>query len=340
FIRFAIPKLFITGGFIFLLLSALSPYISAFLKLEAVLPVIIMSVYFLISLPLLVNKAVLSGTLSFKYLTLNGFFEIGLKLLVSVILVLFNFKLIGALIGPVAGLVTSLLLSHIELSYILKSSEKTKVSYSWDRVIKKLIPFFLITFALNSMINLDIILVKHFFDAKIAGDYVALSTVGKIIFYIVGPVISVMFPLISNRVEKGTSYILPLLGTLALTLAMNLMLVFSYFVFPKAIISSLFGRNYLGAVPYMGTFAFFMSVYTVNSVLSYFLISISYFKPVYFLFTVSLFQGVFLFLFHNSVSQVIYINIIISLMYLATVFYFVLQHEKGIINRIFRKLNI
>lgn len=334
------PRLFILGIAISLILLAGSTSLASFLRLSDWWPMVLLSSFLIFSVVSTANRGILSGTLSFSYLTINGFIEISLKLAISVVLVFFNFKLIGALTGPLVAIIISYLLSYFEISYILKDEKQRPCTkFSIGKIIYSFLPFLIITLSLNMMINLDIILVKHFFDARTAGDYVALSTVGKIIFYIVGPLITVMFPLISSRSVNGTPYLLPLLGTLAISLGLNLVLVFLYFLFPKEIINLLFGTAYTGAIPYMGLFAFFIAVYTADTILTYFLISISYYRPVYYLFLISLLQGIFIIIFHDSIARVININIIVSMIYLCVISYFVLKKEAGIIPYVCSRLS-
>src|SRR3990167_9871181 len=124
-----------------------------------------------------------------------------------------------------------------------------------------------------------------------------------------------MFPLISSRVSGGQPYILPLLGTLVLSLFLSMGIIFSYFLFPKFIVGIIFGSQYYGIIPYLGIFSFFMMVYTINSILNYFLLSISYYEPMLKLFLISLLQGVLIYFFHNSLYDVIWVNILVSILY-------------------------
>jgi len=169
--------------------------------------------------------------------------------------------------------------------------------------------------------------VRHFFPADISGEYVALSTMGKIIYYGVGPVISVMFPVISTRVISGLPYILPLLGTLVMSLGLSVILIFAYFLFPRFIVGILFGSKFYGVVPYLGLFSFFIAIYSLDSILTYYLLSISYYRPVFLLFPIALLQGILILIFHSSLTEVIWVNIASSLLYLVIILFFVIKKE-------------
>lgn len=330
------PRLFMLGFFLTAVIILLAGKLSIFLQFDNSIPFIFISMFFLLSFPATFNRAALQGTLSFSYLSINSFAEIILKLIVSILLVILNFGLIGALAGSLAAGIGGYLLTIIELRILLRNDGKIMEiikAPKWAD-LKAVLPVLLTTLTITLFFTADIILVKHFFAPTVAGEYMALSTVGKIIYYLIGPIISVMFPLISGRAGNGTSHIMPLLGTLVLALGISSIMIFAYFLFPGFILTVLYGGRYAGAIPYMGIFSFFISLFTVNSILTHFFLSISYNKPIYFLFSVSLLQSIFILLMHSSINIVIWINILVSLLYLFIASFFVWQKEKKVLFKI------
>lgn len=332
------PRLFILGIIISSIMIFLSPNLGQFLNFESWLPIALAALLFILSGLATINRAILQGTLFFLYLTLNGVVEMILKLILSIILVLANFGLTGALFGLIISGFVGYLLSVVEINIILKVVKKEDKILPTLKILKSLIPVLLATFALTAFFTVDIILVKHFFPPIIAGQYVALSTVGKIIFYAVGPIITVMFPLISSRVSSGLPYLVPLLGTLLLSLIVSIGITLIYILIPQIIIITLFGGNYMGIIPYLGIFSFFIAVYSLNSILTHFLLSISYYKPIYFLFVTSLLQGLLILIFHGSLPEIIWINILTSIVYLIVASFFVAKKEKNVIVKYLYKM--
>ncbi|MBI4991390.1 oligosaccharide flippase family protein [Candidatus Gottesmanbacteria bacterium] len=325
------PKLFFISVAVSVVLLIITPTVGQFLNLDSFIPFILIALSFVLSGPATLNRSVLQGVLAFSYTSINGVVEVTLKLIISVILVILNFGLVGALLGFLLSGIVGYLLTVVELKIIFKGVSQEKNSLlSWD-IVKTFIPVILASLALTVFLNVDIILVRHFFSGSIAGEYVALSTVSKIIFYGIGPVVSVMFPLISTRVSNGLPYLIPLLGTLVMSLALSALVIFAFFLFPKLIIIILFGSKYFDIVPYLGLFSFFITVYSLNSILTHFLLSISYYRPIYPLFLISLLQGFFIFLFHDTIWQVIWVNIVVSIFYLLVISFFVWKKEGGII---------
>ena len=332
------PRLFLLGIFLTAITILFAGKLSIFLQLENALPLIIISLIFVLSFSATLNRATLQGTLSFSYLSANSIVEVILKLIVSILLVILNFGLVGAMMGTLIGAVGGYLLTVLELRILFSkyASEENVKAPKWLNW-KTALPVLLTSLTITLFFTSDIILVKHFFAPDVAGEYVALSTVGKIIYYLIGPIISVMFPLVSGRAGNGTPYIMPLLGTLVFALGISSLLIFTYFLFPGLILSILYGGRYAGAIPYMGIFSFFITLLSVNSILTYFLLSISSGKPIYFLFLISLLQSVFIFFIHNSIREIIWINIFVSLLYFTAASFFVWQKEKKVLTHILLK---
>lgn len=313
------------------LVILLSNNLNLFIHLDDPYPMLIIALSIVFSFNLIFNKSILQGMLSFVYLTLNSFVEIALKVIISIILVVLNFGLMGALIGPAVGGAANYLLSALELKFLLRRTDSKEISPLPKLRFFQLrtsIPVLMMTLTLTVFFTADVILVRHLFPADIAGEYVALSTIGRISFYAVGPVISVMFPLITSRVSGGLPYILPLLGTLVISMVISVAFIFLNFLFPGLLVGIIYGNKYTAIVPYLGLTFFYISVYTINSILTYFLFSVSYYKPIYILFSFSLLPSVFIFLFHKSLFEIIWINIITSVIFLIVASAFVIHKEK------------
>ncbi len=333
FHKFLTPRLFLLSFVICVTLLVITPLISGFLYLDSLAPFILVALSFVLSGPATFNKGILQGVLAFSYVTVNGVVEVTLKLIISVMLVILNFGLLGPVLGALLGGIVGYILTVVELKIIFRGVTHKKNSLiSWD-LLKSFFPVTLASLTLAVFLNIDIILVRHFFSGSIAGEYVALSTISKIIFYGIGPVISVMFPLISTRSSNGLPYLIPLLGTLVMSLGLSAVIMFTFFLFPKLITGILFGGSYLSIIPYLGLFSFFITIFSLNSILTYFLLSISYYRPVFPLFFISLLQGVFIFLFHDNIWQVIWVNIAVSILYFMVISFYVLKKEGSVITR-------
>lgn len=335
-----VPKLLLTGSAVGILLIVIQPFIAEFLHLESNLPILLIAGYLTFSFVATLNRSVLHGALKFPLITVNSLVEILTKLIIAVSLVLLNFGVTGALSGVLSGAAVSLIFTMIELRVLFRKVIKSEVKkMEISMLINSFIPVLFVSLSLTSFFTIDVILVRHFFSSFTAGEYTALSTVGRISYYAAGPAIAVMFPLISGRAARGVTYILPLLGTLVFVLLVSSGLVFINFLFPRAVMSLLYGAKYSSLSSLLGIYSFFITIYAVNSVLTYFLLSVSFYKPLILLFLISMSQGIAILFFHNSISDVIWVNIITGLIYFATVLIFTVKKEYIVIGRILRKVN-
>lgn len=329
FLRDQQAKVLLIGVSGAVLIISFGPVIQNFLKLDSFLPILFLGMIFLVGGLSTVNKGALQGTLAFPSLTINSIAEVVIKLVLSVVLVYFGLQLAGALAGPVLAALAGYLLASWQLRKIRKNAQnkgKTPLAAIWREAFS---PVFLTTLTLTIFFTMDVVLVRHFFTAVEAGEYAALANLGKVGYYIVGPIMMVMFPLISARVTSGRSYLLPLLGSLVLSLGASLGIIFVFLFFGQQIINLLYGQKYLGAVPYLSLYSFYMAIYGLNAILTYFILSISYYRPVFILFIISLLQGVLIFFFHQSIFRVIGVNIIISALYLLVITVFILWKLKS-----------
>lgn len=336
FLKYLTRKLFIIGIIAGLIIVILNPLIISFLKLDSSIPIFLIAFSYIFSGPIILNRATLQGTLSFSPLVLNSFIEVGMKLILSVTLVLLSFQVTGAILGPIIGSLIAYALAILQIKVILK--ESNEAHFAKEYFFSSVIPVFMASFSLSAIFSIDVLLVKHFFSARIAGEYLAVATIGRIIFYAVGPMIAVMLPIVSSRVSNTASRSLPLLGTMVLSLALSTVIMFVYFLFPKFITGILFGNRYYGIIPYLGMFSFFITIYTINSILTHFLLSVSYYKPIYLTASVTPLQAVGIILFHNSLWDVIWVNIIASLVYCLIISFFVWKKEEKIFIELLYKL--
>lgn len=318
-------KLFLLGLGGFVTIIIISPLVLHLLNSSSYFPVLFLAAVFLSSGLTTVNNGGLQGTLSFGYITANGILTTTVKLIFSAVLVYFNFQLAGALFGPIAAVIIGFLLSTLELRLIVRNISRFETVSGPLPVDKAFLPSLFAALGLTALFTVDVILARHFLPPFEAGEYAAIATVGKIVYYVAGPIITVMFPIISSRVTAGTSYRLPLLGSLVMSLGVGIVVVLIFFMFPGFILGTLFGTKYLGAASFLAPYAFFTLLYMAGSILTYFLLSVSVYRPMALLFGISLLQGIIIFLFHASVSQIILVNILVATLYLLVVSFYAVK---------------
>lgn len=298
-------------SFLFLLvLSVFSPFIVSFLHLNSVFPFLIIVMTSFVGIFSTVNGAILQGLLRFGYITAIGVLEMGLKLIVGVLLVVLGFKVNGALFGLLIGAIIAYFLSFYPLRS-LPSIEKEK-DFRSKPIITFILPVFFSILSFTSLYTIDIVLARHFLTAEEAGFYSALANLGKIIFFISGPVVSVMFPLISERYASGKNYYSLLLASLGLVAVICLIVTGVYFLLPELMVEMLYGSAYLAAASYLGLFGIFISFYSLSFLLNRFYLSIGRVKMVGLPVLAAVIQMILILILHRSIKEIIFISIIIN----------------------------
>jgi len=298
-------------SFLFLLvLSVFSPFIVSFLHLNSVFPFLIIVTTSFVGIFSTVNGAILQGLLRFGYVTAIGVTEMGLKLIVGVLLVVLGFKVNGALFGLLIGAVIAYFLSFYPLRS-LPSIEKEK-DFRSKPIITFILPVFFSILSFTSLYTIDIVLARHFLTAEEAGFYSALANLGKIIFFISGPVVSVMFPLISERYASGKRYYSLLLASLGLVAVICLIVTGVYFLLPELMVEMLYGSAYLAVAAYLGLFGIFISFYSLSFLLNRFYLSIGRVKMVGLPVLAAVIQMILILILHRSIKEIIFISIIIN----------------------------
>lgn len=244
----------------FALYLAASPLIAQFLNIDNLLSIVLLGTTILTMFVLSVNRGILQGLEDFGKLSGSIATDPTLKLLLGIAAVALGLGVAGAIGGISLGILVALLVSHYWIKDKLPSQGKPVLleaakRYSWWTLGA------LVLMAL--LFNNDVILVKHYLNATQAGLYGALSTVGKIVFFVTAPIAAVMFPLISKQITRNEKHYQLLLGGLGLVgLAGSLILVV-YQLAPGLVVRLVYGSAYNPIIPYLGLIGLVFLLYSL-----------------------------------------------------------------------------
>lgn len=296
-------RYFLKLGFIsFIAFLLVTPFIGSFLNLSSIYPLIILSFAIILLFVTTVGTGALQGMQKFTAYSVSGIISVLLKLLLAIFLVSLGFKTIGA----IAAIVLGSLLSLIYIYYSLKLL-KTEKSFFIDRskIIKYSKVVLLATFCITILSNIDIILVKHFWEASLAAKYSVLSLTGKIIFFLTSAAALVMFPIVIDRHSRNEKHFHILKYSSFLVMAIGFGITGVYFLIPNIIIRLLFGTAYLEIAPYLGYFGLIMTFFSLINLLTTYYLSLNKndFVPALFLGTIA--EIALIGLFHQNIEQII-----------------------------------
>jgi len=276
------------------------------------------------------NTSLLQSRLSFKTISFLNLAASILKLVMGVSLILGGLKVLGAMVAILFSYIIPYFLGLTFLKFLFKRKEE-KVEIDIPQLLKFALPSGLCLLGLTAIISTDLILVKHLFAEELAGIYAGLALVGKVIFFFTAPIGIVMFPLMTRRhTNRETGGKMIPLALMLVSLSSFVITAF-YFLFPDFVIS-LFLKNtaYLTASPLLGYYGLFISLYSLCSIMMYYFISIKKTWIYIPIITAAVFQGIGIYLFHDSFSTIIYISIFITavLLVIFGIYYFYLERHK------------
>jgi len=190
--------LVITGVVLGLLLALASPWIGAFFSIPAEFVLAVAAGMPVgLALPLLIGE--LQGQQKFFYFASLNVGQAGLKLVAAIVL--------GLLFGPVGvvlGIVLAGTASYAIVFWFLRRRLAIRLTMPWLRPAGRYLALILpSTLALSVLLSADVLLVKHFYSGRLAGEYSAVAALGRAIFWGAAGVAAVLFPKVIYHESQG-----------------------------------------------------------------------------------------------------------------------------------------
>ncbi|HEX3105295.1 MAG TPA: hypothetical protein VHQ22_12680 [Terriglobales bacterium] len=166
-----------------------SSAISHYLNLPTPLLVRVLAVGTVFYVPLGTRRGFMQGTYDFIPLAVNFSLEAVVKLVGAVVLMSAGYSVEGVVGAISASLIVAYFVA-IPRKHHLGKVRQTTLRAGMEEGVQAVI-FFIGQVIIN---NLDIVLVKHFFDATQAGVYAAVALIGRVVYMLSWSVVSSMFP--------------------------------------------------------------------------------------------------------------------------------------------------
>jgi O-antigen/teichoic acid export membrane protein len=153
--------------------------------------------------------------------------------------------------------------------------------------------------------NIDVVLAKHYLTASDAGNYSAMSVLGKVAFYAPTTVAAAMFPKTSALFERGEDHRRAFTRAMTLTVLIAGSVVILYTLFPHALTQFLFNGKYHLVGPYLATYGLAMGLLAVSFLAMSYFLSVNQTKVAFSLLGVMLLEIVLIVAFHSGVGQLV-----------------------------------
>ncbi|MBF0457105.1 MAG: oligosaccharide flippase family protein [Nitrospirae bacterium] len=299
-IGIAIVVIFLIGGLF-------SGFTSERLKMDSIIPVLLLFLYIGISTVTPVNMGILQGLHNFRMISFLSAGGGVLKYLFGVALVALGLGLNGVMAGMIIAGILVGYLSFIPIKKEMKPPDGPAMINDDNNStpLSFFIPVIVANLAFAVLTQSDIIMVKYFFSPEDAGFYSSAAVIGKTVMYIPGAIVLALFPSVasSKAREEGTMNLI--LKALALTVLMSGGGALVLYFFPGQVISVFFGGKFAQAAHLIGLFAIVMLPMAFIMVLMNYNLARGSCMFVYIMIFCSLFQVAGISVYHNSLKSVL-----------------------------------
>lgn len=259
---------------------------------------------------LTIDRAVLQGSMQFRRFSVNALAESALRL-IGVLLLLY------AAIAPVAmavylgSLAAALLLSRAQLGPLTveKPTAEKREPVAWKPLLAFAAPNFLQMLNLALQQNVDVLVVRRWFDAADAGQYGAAVALVRGIGLIAIPFAAAAVPALTVLRERGQPLARTLLGLCGTFAALGTVAVAAFVFFGDEILSLLYGSEFLQAAPLLGRLSVAALLGWLGYLLGQSLIALHRFRFLWFYSAITVVQLAGYALFHDTLRQLIHVQI-------------------------------
>ena len=190
--------------------------------------------------------------------------------------------------------------------------------------------FFLLTafYELTQIIinNTDILLVKHYFDPYNAGLYASLALIGRVVYFTAWMFVMLLLPKVIELKKEGKKTHLILFKYIGYISFLSCIITTSCALFPETIVQLLFGESYLEISSLLWKYSLATSLFAVSNIFAYYFLSLDQYIPVIISGIFGLLQLILIILFHETLAQVVQMQIIamFALLGIQVLFYIIL----------------
>ena len=262
--------------------------------------------YFLMS----VNRGVFQGKKAFKALSITYQAEMLSRLLITLGLI-FLFNIQSSVVIAI-GILISFGFGLVPFKFkVIGFQSKSLMNVLQAKEVKR---FFILTafYELTQIIinNSDILLVKHYFESYESGLYASLALIGRMVYFIAWMFVMLLLPTVVQLKKEGKETASTLFKYIGYIAVISFTIVLACLSFPEIIINVLFGESYMAMAPLLWKYAIATSMFAISNIFAYYYLSLDKYVPVIISGVFGMLQMVLVIFFHDSLEQVVYMQII------------------------------
>jgi O-antigen/teichoic acid export membrane protein len=288
-------------------LLATSMPIAKLLRLPTAGWVMVLAVGIAFSVPLGVKRGALQGYCSFGPLSGNFIAESITKLSAALLLVWAGYGVYGAVGAISASVIAAYLFTRLSLRRPagVPAVETTPFRVYFQEGMQAIV-FFIGQVVIN---NIDILLVKYYFDAENAGLYAAVALFGRLLYFACWSIVSAMFPVsAASPRDEHPSQVLK--APLLLVSGLSAVFIITVTLLPRFVVGLVLGQQFAHADALLGIYATATAIYAMSVVLIAYEMSRRIANTGWLQLVISGLTVVGIALFHDSLKDVIVVQIV------------------------------
>ncbi len=253
-----------------------------------------------------VNRGYLQARTLFTLLSITLIFESVLRLVAAYVIIRAGYPQLAYISIPVSLIATYALSVFLTAPHVPAS--KTHTVFQFPRAF--FVALLLIGLSTTVFLTIDILLVKHYFESRVAGMYALLALVGKIIFFFSSLLTSILFTYASQGGKEPEKLFYRILAG---TVGLALIAFVAFGIVGTFTVSVLFGAKADAIFPYLMPYSAAMSLFAITNLCITYYIAIGR-KKIAFI-SLAMAGGLILSIvtFHGSLYQIVYSILAVSI---------------------------
>mgnify|MGYP001613048699 FL=1 len=283
---------------LFILLAFLSPFVGKFLNIDAGI-IVLSALLGIAMISLSVYRGAFQGMKRFRAFGISYLSEGITKVAISIALIM-AIGVYGAIIGYTMSFFISLGVSFLLIKDIFKDKEK---NFKAEGIYGYSLPVLITLTGITLLYSLDLILIKRFFPADIAGKYAAIALLGKAIFFATNPISMAAFPFMSEHYDTKNKVGSPLMKALISVALIGGIALTIYALFPSTIVKLFFGQEYMPFVQFLVYPGAAMFLLSISNMFAFYNLSNNNYKANYIILLAIFIQIILISMFHATIMQ-------------------------------------
>jgi len=272
FVRRFTVILFPLGFAVAAMIAGISGYLAHFFHLGSPQGVLLLSLLFVVSCVTPLNLGTVQGLERFGWYAVITLLSAFLRLAVPVILVVLGLGIDGAMLGIALGGIAAYLVSFRPLNDVLRGPRERMES------VRSVWAFALLAGVTAAgtvaLFSVDTVLARHYLDARDAGVYAALATIGRTALFVTSSVTVVMFPKVVALHERKQRHAHVAVKALLVAVALAGATAALFAIAPSPVARLLFGRAFEGLADSLPLYGLAMLLLAAAQVLIAYLLAL------------------------------------------------------------------